>query len=254
MRFRSRSIRSRWGCALPVLAAVLIAGCGGGSSSGTTKVGGADVRDARTLAATRTATGTSSTPTTTQTAAKDKLFAGIPQHGYELGAPDAPRKVLEFVDLQCPFCKQFSLSTLPVSLDPVRAGKVKLVLRTLTFIGPDSEVAARWAAGAAQQNRLWEFVHQFYLAQQQENSGYVTPAFLAQVSRDAGVDPDAAERFAATPASKVPLAEAQAGAERYNVVSTPSFVAGPSGGPLKLADIDISDRPGFQQLLLGTGP
>jgi protein-disulfide isomerase len=41
------------------------------------------------------------------------LFAGIPQHGTVLGRPTAPVKVVEFADLQCPYCDEYALQALP---------------------------------------------------------------------------------------------------------------------------------------------
>src|SRR5262245_58440226 len=49
---------------------------------------------------------------TTQSAV-DALFAGIPQKGLELGNPEAPATIEEFVDPQCPFCAEFSRNVLP---------------------------------------------------------------------------------------------------------------------------------------------
>ena len=66
--------------------------------------------------------------------------------------------------------------------DYVRTGKVKLQARTLHFIGPDSVRAAKVAAGAERQGRLWPFLETFYADQGQENSGYVTDAFLRSVA------------------------------------------------------------------------
>src|ERR1700689_826180 len=40
-------------------------------------------------------------------------FEGIPQKGTELGSPTAPVTMQEFVDLQCPFCREYTLSVFP---------------------------------------------------------------------------------------------------------------------------------------------
>ena len=112
------------------------------------------------------------------------LLAGIPERGGVLGDPQAPLTVTEYVDLQCPVCARAATTTLPALIrDQVRAGKVKLAVRTLHFLGPDSERAARVAAGAERQGRLWAFLEAFYARQGPENSGYVTDAFLRDVSR-----------------------------------------------------------------------
>src|SRR3954470_10354064 len=121
--------------------------------------------------------------------AVSSLFRCIPEHDGVLGDPKAPLTVTEYVDLQCPICAEASKQTLPWLVEHyVRPGKAKLELRTLHFIGPDSERAAHVAAGAERQGRLWPFIEAFYAAQGQENSGYVTDGFLRTVSKAAGVD------------------------------------------------------------------
>ena len=75
-----------------------------------------------------------------------RLFRGIPQHGNVLGSPKAPVTVVEYVDLQCPFCQEFETKAMPTLLSRyVRSGKVKIEARPIAFIGPDSE---RGRAGA----------------------------------------------------------------------------------------------------------
>ena len=113
-----------------------------------------------------------------------ELLDGIPQKGTALGDPKAPVTVIEFVDLQCPFCKEWSTGPLPVIInDYVRPGKVRFETRTLTFIGPDSQKAAVAGAAAGQQNKEWNYQQLFYFNQGQENSGYATDAFIEKKSR-----------------------------------------------------------------------
>ena len=112
-------------------------------------------------------------------AAVTALLDGIPQHGVLLGRGDAPVHVVEFADLQCPYCDEFSVQALPQLIQTfVRAGEVSFAFRNLSFIGPDSVRAGRVAAGAEQQNRLWNFVELMYLNQGEENTGYATDAYL----------------------------------------------------------------------------
>ena len=100
-----------------------------------------------------------------------------------LGDPNAPVTVTEFVDLQCPICANASRTVAAAVIrDYVRTGEVKLQARTLSFIGPDSVRAARVAAGAEQQGKLWPFLEAFYAKQGAENSGYVTDDFLRDVA------------------------------------------------------------------------
>jgi protein-disulfide isomerase len=161
------------------------------------------------------------------------LFRGIPEHGGVLGDPRAPVTLTEYVDLQCPVCAAAARETLPrLVRDYVRTGKAKLDVRTLSFIGPDSERAARFAAGAAEQRRLWPFLEAFYAAQGPENSGYVTDEHLRSVAAAAGVDAGAALEFAGSAAAQEPLNRANADAQRLGIDSTPAFtVARGAGAP-----------------------
>jgi protein-disulfide isomerase len=152
------------------------------------------------------------------------LFAGIPENNGVLGDPKAPVTVTEYVDLQCPVCAAASRETLPALVrDYVRTGKVKLEARTLHFIGPDSVRAARVAAAAEQQGKLWPFLEAFYAMQGQENSGYVTDEFLRSVAAAAGVDATKALKAADTAAAQDRLNRANADAQALGIDATPTF-------------------------------
>ncbi|MEA2448354.1 MAG: hypothetical protein QOG63_286 [Thermoleophilaceae bacterium] len=204
-----------------VAAALAVAGCGGGSggSSSTT------VTTAPTAPTTTATTATTTTPPGQQLQQPAANVDGLPQSGITLGNPGAPATLYEFADLQCPFCAEYTKTTLPQVVDKyVRPGKVKIVFRNLTFIGPDSVTAARAAAAAGEQNKLWNFVDTFYANQGEENSGYVTDAFIAQLAGAAGVDANALTQAMQSPAVDQQLGEAQKQAQQFNVNSTPSFL------------------------------
>jgi len=163
------------------------------------------------------------------------LFEGIQERDGVLGDPDAPLTVTEYVDLQCPVCAAAARDTLPTLVrDYVRTGKVKLEARTLQFIGPDSVRAARVAAAAQEQGRLWPFLEAFYSAQGQENSGYVTDAFLRSVADAAGVDADAALAAAGSAATAEQLNRANRDAQTLGVDSTPTFTVARGDGKARV--------------------
>jgi protein-disulfide isomerase len=162
------------------------------------------------------------------------MFAGIPQDGNVLGDPDAPVTIEEYVDLQCPFCKRFSEDGLPQIVDEyVKTGQAKLVLQTLTFIGPDSERGARVAWAAAEQNKMFPFVENFYANQGEENAGYATEDFLKRIAGGVeGLDVQAALDGRDSAKVTSSMQASQSAATKANVDSTPSFLVGPSDGQL----------------------
>jgi protein-disulfide isomerase len=172
-----------------------------------------------------------------------KLFAGIPQHGTSLGDPDAPVVMTEFADPQCPFCAQYAKDVLPALVDRyVRTGQVRLELNLLTFLGADSDRAARMALAAGLQNRMWQFAELLYRAQGPENSGYVTDDFLHELA-EAVPGLDVEQAFDARESARVDalLAQARGEGDRLAVESTPSFVLTHTDGsehPLAVSSLD----------------
>jgi hypothetical protein len=186
----------------------------------------------------------------------NRLFDGVPQSGLTLGKPDAPVTMVEFADLQCPFCADYAITALPEIVQRyVRTGKVKLELRLIAIIGPDSGKARKAAAAAALQNRLWNYSELFYRNQGQENSGYVTDPFLRSLaSAVPGLDAKRvmSERTGSTVRRQLGRNDALAGAR--SVDSTPSFFAGRSGqslAPLKPSSLSPSSFTGPLDQLLG---
>ena len=173
-----------------------------------------------------------------QTAA---LFAGIPQSGTTLGRADAPVTMVEFGDLQCPFCAQTSDTVMPdIIRNYVRDGRVKLVFRDVAFIGTDSIRAGQMAAAVGQQNKFWDFMHLFYINQREENTGYVTDDFLRQIAGGvAGVNVAQAMRDRGNPAFQRDQAAAQREWQTtYGFQGTPAFVVGRTGGRLTAVNTD----------------
>jgi protein-disulfide isomerase len=165
-----------------------------------------------------------------------RLFAGIPQRGRVLGRADAPVRLVEFADLQCPYCDEYAVHALPTLVaNYVRQGKLQMEFENLSFIGPDSVKAGREAAAAAAQNRLWNFVDLLYLNQGEENTGYVTASYLHRLlAAVPGLNVAAALRASATPAADAALRQANQLAADDGVGGTPTFLVGRTGGPLRV--------------------
>ena len=171
---------------------------------------------------------------TPATAAAPSLFDGIEQDGIALGSPDAPATLIEFADLQCPFCAAYALDTLPAVIERhVRSGRLRLELHVLTFLGEDSVRAGAMAAAAARQDRLWSFADAFYRSQGTENSGYVTDDFLRATGEAAGLDVERALADRERPEVLETLAEAERAAAALKVDHTPALYLRRGDGPAR---------------------
>lgn len=99
---------------------------------------------------------------------------GIAQNGNVLGRPSAPVTLVEYVDLQCPYCAEFEKQVMPQLLDRyVRSGKLKVVARPIAFIGPDSKRGQAAVLAAARQNRMFDLMQLLYVHQGTENTGWL---------------------------------------------------------------------------------
>jgi len=194
----------------------------------------------------------STTPenTTTLPGAADvtRLFKGIPQQGNVLGSPSAPATLVEYIDLQCPVCRDFETTVMPSVISRyVRPGKLKVVARPIAFLGPDSEVARKGAVAALQRNRFFDFAQLLYANQGTENSGWVTNQLVADAYASIpGINVDSA--MAARDSSAVARAERQFDAQSHadQVLGTPTVLVGKNGG--KLTEVAPGGSPTLAQL------
>jgi protein-disulfide isomerase len=167
-----------------------------------------------------------------EAAAVDRLLSGIPQSELELGEKSAPVELIEFGDLQCPVCKANSEEVLPDLIrNKIETGEARLVFRNFVIIGEESIPAGAAAVAAGKQGRAFNFIELFYRNQGEENSGYVTDAFLEAVARAAGVKNLAkwnADRKSTDVAKEVETTTTEA-QSKYGFNGTPSFlIKGPS--------------------------
>jgi protein-disulfide isomerase len=113
----------------------------------------------------------------------DTELAGVPQSGMSLGKKDAPVTLTEYVDLQCPICREFEAAVMPDLIkNYVKPGKVRVETRVLKFIGPDSGKARNAMLAAAEQNKAYNFALLLYANQGTENTGWVTDNMLGQIA------------------------------------------------------------------------
>jgi len=112
-----------------------------------------------------------------------------------MGDPNAPVKIEEFSDFQCPFCKRFADETqLQIVEAYVATGKVYFVYYPYgpggNWIGPESESSARAAFCAGDQDMFWEYHDILFANHTGENVGDFTDKRLLAFASSLNMDMD----------------------------------------------------------------
>ncbi len=151
-----------------------------------------------------------------------------------IGQANAPVTIAEWSDYQCPYCKEFEITTLPLIIQNyVNEGKVKVVFKDFPFLGPDSMVDAEYARAVwalyPTQFAAWRTA--LYATEPQENSLNAADnlTFLAKVTNSvSGID---LTKIKAAVAANQVTYDAAISADRteaanFGIQATPSFVIG----------------------------
>lgn len=151
-----------------------------------------------------------------------------------LGRADAPLTMVEFTDLECPFCRHFQMATFAqLQQTYIQTGKLRFVSRSfpLDSLHPQAEPAARAARCAGDQgsDRYWAMRRAILL-----NNQALHPGLWTTLAQDLRLD---LLRFQAcladTARHEALLAADRASAAAADVDGTPAFVLGrtqPGGG------------------------
>lgn len=137
-------------------------------------------------------------------------------------------EVVVFSDYQCPNCKVFEQTHLPlVEARLVRTGTAHVVFLHSPFLGADSTKAAIAAECAFRQGKYRAYSAGLFARQGAENSGWVTDRLLLQLAREAGLSEADFERCTSSAEARVQVRQDLAQHERVGLRGTPEvFVAG----------------------------
>jgi protein-disulfide isomerase len=215
-----------------VIAIVLGVVLSGGSGGGGGVVSSSDLKDLPT-------TGTHSWAGSLAGAADaNALFKGIPQNDQVLGNPKAPVDMQMFIDVQCPVCQNYEVTSLPTVVQKyIRTGKAQMQLKPWAFIGGAGSQSFTGRLGviaAAKQNKGYEYAKVLYDNQGAESSGWLNGREMAVIA--ASVDglnlaqwrDDVNSSAAQATASDVDTLAAQ-----KKVSGTPTIFVGCKGGKLQ---------------------
>jgi protein-disulfide isomerase len=143
--------------------------------------------------------------------------------GYAMGKPDAPLTMVEFTDLQCPFCRQFSITSFEeIKKNWIDTGKLRYISRDFPLdFHAQAMPAARAARCAGEQGKFWEMRMTLM-----KNANLLTAEYITRTAADLKLD---AKSFASCAASTKFDADIQAEMQegaRLGVGGTPTFIMG----------------------------
>ncbi|MBS0255568.1 MAG: thioredoxin domain-containing protein [Proteobacteria bacterium] len=140
-----------------------------------------------------------------------------PFAGAVLGNPQGRHVLVEFTDYACTYCRR-SIADVKalVAKDP----QLKVVIRELPILSPDSAEAAKMALAAARQGHYAAF-HQALFS-----TDGPSPANIAAAARAAGLDLARAAQDRADPAIEAEIENNLALARKLGFTGTPGWLAG----------------------------
>ena len=109
-----------------------------------------------------------------------------------LGDPNAPVRIDEFADFQCPACRQFHETTMEQVLETyIKTGQVYFVFHNYPFIdsnapGNESQDAAMAGLCAAEQGQFWPYHDMLFANQIGENVGSFSRPRLEAIAERLG--------------------------------------------------------------------
>jgi protein-disulfide isomerase len=141
-----------------------------------------------------------------------------------MGDPNAPIKIIEYGDFQCPYCLQFWQETEPQLIEEyINNGTVYFEFRAFPILGPESVSAAEGAYCAGDQGKFWEYHDTLFTNWSGENVGDFTQEKLIQYADSLALDIDVFEQCLSEGTHKGTVEQDRANGEADHVRATPTF-------------------------------
>ena len=160
--------------------------------------------------------------------------------GPAMGRPDAPLTLVEFTDLQCPYCNRFTTTAFEeLKRNYIDTGKVRFISRDFPLdFHPQAMPAAKAVRCAADQGKFWELRLALL-----RNAAKLSPAFITSAAADLKLD---MKTFATCIAGTQHDARIKAdmdAARSIGVEGTPSFLLGRTAGASLQGFVIVGAQP-----------
>jgi len=142
-----------------------------------------------------------------------------------MGRNDAPVTMVEFTDLECPFCRTFHTGTFErIKRDFIDTGKVRFVSRDFPLdFHANARPAALAVRCAGEQGKFWEMRHGVTV-----NGNALSRDTYFALARDLGLDMQGFGACLGNEKYKAAVDQDIAAAVAAGVSGTPTFVVGPT--------------------------
>jgi len=143
-----------------------------------------------------------------------------------MGDPNAPVKIVEYADYECPYCEKYWEETEPqVIQNYVTTGKVYYEYRSVGgFLGPESAAAANASYCADDQNKFWEYHDILFANWTGEHVGDFAPDKLRQYAAAIHLNLDQFNTCLDAGTHQDQVAQDATDARNAGVQGTPSFI------------------------------
>lgn len=170
-------------------------------------------------------------------------------NGLKLGKEDAPIKLTEYEDFQCPICLKYTALQEPALVEEyVKTGKMQIIYQTLPVLKTESVRAGMAAQCVADQNKFWDFHSKLFTVQaeagqgttEKVNVGRFSDAKLREYAQGVGADLAKYDACFASPDTLQKVQEQERAARGLGLSGTPSFVI--NGSPFTSGIPDSVDQ------------
>lgn len=153
--------------------------------------------------------------------------------GAKLGRDDAPLKLVEYEDFQCPFCLRYTAEDEPSIIEEyVKTGKVQIEFRHLPILGTESVQAALASECAADQGMFWQYQNRLFLEQAKEGQasaervdvGRFSDTRLREFASEVGIQRAQFDACLSSGQHLEKISSQQQEARNLGITGTPNFV------------------------------